>query len=105
MVTFPNSLRSHITDNLRKDYRELFSNWHQFLAHLQKKDVLNADSMKPLVDGEDLKRALNAKPGKWLVRALDVCLEWQFRHPGVDDKEPAIQEVMNKATELGIGYK
>lgn len=67
-------------------------------------DLLNAESMKPLVDGSTLKQELKATPGKWMAPALDICLEWQFRNPGVMDMNEAIEEVRSRSGELQISF-
>jgi tRNA nucleotidyltransferase (CCA-adding enzyme) len=80
----------------------LISEWLRFLHHLDKMDVLDAPAVKPLVDGRTLCDSLGTKPGKWMAEAMDVCLAWQFRNPGIQDKEGAIEEVRERRDELGI---
>ena len=81
---------------------EVLGGWQKFLDHLDELDVLEAPSLKRLVDGKRLSAALGLKPGKWMAPALDVCLAWQFRNPGVTDVTAAIAEVRERSDELGI---
>lgn len=64
-----------------------------FLAHLRKLDILDAYSLKPLLDGKQLAKALDTPPGPWMKDALDVVMAWQLRNPGVKDPAEAIEEV------------
>ncbi|KAL8399599.1 hypothetical protein RB594_000119 [Gaeumannomyces avenae] len=81
---------------------EVLAGWQKFLDHLDELDVLEAPSFKRLVDGKMLSKALGVKPGKWMTPAMDVCMEWQLRNPGVTDTAGAIDEVRKRADELGI---
>jgi tRNA nucleotidyltransferase (CCA-adding enzyme) len=68
-------------------------------------EVLDAPSWRRLIDGTQLAKALDVKPGKWMAAALDVCMAWQFRNPKATDPAEAVQEVEMKAKELGIPLK
>lgn len=81
---------------------EVLAGWQKFLDHLHELDVLEAPSLKRLVDGKMLSKALGVKPGKWMTPAMDVCMAWQLRNPGVTDTADAIKEVRQRAAELGI---
>ncbi|KUI55102.1 CCA tRNA nucleotidyltransferase, mitochondrial [Cytospora mali] len=82
---------------------EIQSSWKEFLSHLEKLDLMEAPSLKPLVDGRTLLQALGVKkPGKWMSSALDVCMAWQLRHPEETDPAGAIEEVQKRKEELGI---
>ncbi|KAI3401370.1 hypothetical protein diail_11454 [Diaporthe ilicicola] len=82
--------------NIQKD-------WKAFLAQLQTLDLMDAPSMKPLVDGRRLLQALGIqKPGKWMSGALDICVAWQLRNPRETDPAGAIEEVRQRKEELGI---
>ncbi|OTB14139.1 hypothetical protein K445DRAFT_319326 [Daldinia sp. EC12] len=76
--------------------------WQTFLDHLHELDVMEAPSLKRLIDGNQLVKALGVKPGKWLAQALEVCVAWQLRHPEATDPAGAIEEVKNRRVELGI---
>lgn len=63
---------------------------------------MEAPTLKPLIDGTQLSKALGTKPGKWMAPALDVCIAWQLRHPEATDPAGAIDEVKIRRVELGI---
>ncbi|PHH58704.1 hypothetical protein CDD81_4809 [Ophiocordyceps australis] len=85
-----------------RDCQHFLAYWQQFLDHLGKIQVYNAHTIKPLVDGHMLARSMQVKPGKWMVKALDVCMAWQLRNPDVKDASGAIDEVHRRRHELGI---
>lgn len=72
------------------------------MDHLDELGVSDAPSMEPLVDGHMLAKALGIKPGIWMGKALEVCLAWQFRNPGAEGPEGAINEIKRRRAELGI---
>lgn len=84
------------------DLEELAAKWRVFVDHLEKLDLMDAASLKPLVDGRQLSQALGVKPGKWMSAALDVCIAWQLRNPGKTDPAGAVEEVRQRKEELGI---
>ena len=84
------------------DVEKLLAGWQVFLDHLQSLDVMEAPSLKKIIDGTQLAKALGVKPGKWMAQALDVCVAWQLRNPEETDPSGAIEEVRSKKDELGI---
>lgn len=80
----------------------VLAEWQGFLDHLVELDVMDAPTMKRLVDGKLLTAALGVKPGKWMGAALDVALAWQLRNPGVDDPAGAVDEVRKRRDGLEI---
>lgn len=64
---------------------------------------MDAPHAKRLIDGRQLAAALGVKPGKWMAKALDVCMAWQLRNPGEADPAGAVEEVRRRREELGIG--
>ncbi|KAM0717596.1 hypothetical protein Q7P37_007448 [Cladosporium fusiforme] len=64
-----------------------------FTTHLRDLDILEAYTLKPLLDGKALAKALSTPPGPWMKDALDVVMAWQLRHPDVKDPSGAIEEV------------
>ena len=80
----------------------VLAQWQRFLDHLVELDVMNAPTIKRLVDGKLLAKELGANPGRWTGPALEVALAWQFRNPGVEDPAGAIEEVRKRREELGI---
>lgn len=66
---------------------------------------MDAANRKRLVDGKMLQKALKAKPGKWMRNAMDICMAWQLRNPGLTETSQAIHEVRHRAVELQIPLK
>ena len=64
-----------------------------FMTHLRDLDILDAYTLKPLLDGKALAKALATPPGPWMKDALDVVMAWQLRNPHVKDPSEAIEEV------------
>ncbi|KAI1176700.1 hypothetical protein F4777DRAFT_587777 [Nemania sp. FL0916] len=81
---------------------EFLGEWQLFLDHLRGLDLMDAPSLKKVIDGTQLAKALGVTPGKWMKEALDVCVAWQFRHPDATDAAGAVEEVNGKRKELGI---
>jgi tRNA nucleotidyltransferase (CCA-adding enzyme) len=54
---------------------------------------LDADTFKPLLNGKDLAKALNTKPGPWMKDALDIVMAWQLRNASTTDPAEAIEAV------------
>ncbi|KAK4146702.1 uncharacterized protein C8A04DRAFT_9506 [Dichotomopilus funicola] len=80
----------------------VLAEWQEFLDHIVELDLMDVLSIKRLVDGKTLMRALQASPGRWTGPALDVALAWQLRNPGVEDPTGAIEAVRARRAELGI---
>lgn len=77
--------------------------WKGFLDRLQTLNLMDAPSLKPLVDGRRLMHTLEIKkPGRWMSSALDICMAWQLRNPDETDSAGAIEEVRRRKEELGI---
>ncbi|KAK1061374.1 CCA tRNA nucleotidyltransferase, mitochondrial [Friedmanniomyces endolithicus] len=72
-----------------------------FLQHLSSLSLLDAYTLKPLLDGKMLAKALNTPPGIWMKDALDVVMAWQLRHPGITDPQAAIEEVKQQQQKQG----
>ncbi|KAI0012201.1 hypothetical protein F4779DRAFT_626121 [Xylariaceae sp. FL0662B] len=84
------------------EFTTFLHGWQRFLDHLQELDVTEAPSLKRLIDGTQLAKALGVRPGKWMSQALDVCVAWQLRHPEETDPAGAVEEVRSRIDELGI---
>ena len=85
-----------------EEQQRFLQGWQNFLDHLIELDVFDAPSLKRLLDGRALARALGTNPGKWTGQALDICMEWQLRNPGNTDPAGAIEEVRKRRNEFGI---
>ncbi|KAJ4301423.1 CCA tRNA nucleotidyltransferase, mitochondrial [Kalmusia sp. IMI 367209] len=65
----------------------------KFLNRITELNLLDVVNLKPLVNGTQLAKALEVKPGPWMKDALDVVLAWQLRNPEFTDPTDAIEEV------------
>jgi hypothetical protein len=74
----------------------------RFLAFIRDQDLLDVCSLKPLLDGKKLQAALQAKPGPWMPKALDMVLAWQLRNPDSRDTEALIKELEQQRGQLCI---
>ncbi|KAJ5042351.1 uncharacterized protein L3040_004902 [Drepanopeziza brunnea f. sp. 'multigermtubi'] len=84
-------------------YGTLFSEWQEFIDHLEGMDIMDAAGEKSIIDGKVLCKELGGiKPGIWMRPALDVVMEWQLRNQGVKDYAGAIEEVKKRREELKI---
>jgi hypothetical protein len=61
------------------------------IKHIESLDLFDVCSLKPLLDGKQLAKALDTKPGPWMKDALDVVMAWQLRNPGQTDPAAAIE--------------
>ena len=74
-------------------------------------DLMDAASIKSILEGKRLQKELNAAPGPWMKDALDVCMAWQLRNPSLAETDlerartEAIEEVRSKMEELKIPVK
>lgn len=84
------------------EQKGFLAGWKSFLDHLAKLDLYEVTSLKKLLDGKSLVKALGTKPGKWTGQALEVCVAWQLRNPDETDPAGAIEEVQRRKAELGI---
>jgi hypothetical protein len=94
---------SYSVTNIKPEHEELLGEWQGFIDHLEVMDVMDAPALKPILSGTELSKALGGvKPGPWMKPALDICMEWQLRNPGVQDATGAIEEVKKRSDELKI---
>ena len=73
-----------------------------FLAYISEQDLTGVCEMKPIVDGGEILRALKAERGPWMGRAMDTVIKWQLLHPGITEKEKALEEVSSRREEFGL---
>lgn len=84
------------------ELEEFTAGWRTFLDHLATLEVMDAPSLKRLLDGRQLAKALGIRPGIWTGKALDVCVAWQLRNPEEKDPAGAIEELRQRSRELEI---
>ncbi|KAH7043186.1 tRNA nucleotidyltransferase [Macrophomina phaseolina] len=73
--------------------QEVLLSYSKWFEHIQTLNLAEAYSLKPLLDGKALAKALETPPGPWMRSALDVVMAWQLRNPGITDPSEAIEEV------------
>jgi hypothetical protein len=61
------------------------------IKHIEYLDLFDVCSLKPLLDGKQLAKALATEPGTWMKDALGVVMAWQLRNPGQTDPAAAIE--------------
>ena len=81
---------------------QIQDSYAQWLSYLDEQGLLDADQIKPLVDGKQVTKALGVKPGPWMQKALGIAMEWQLRNPDQTDPAGAIAEIKERKHELGI---
>ncbi|KAK1780117.1 hypothetical protein QBC45DRAFT_324656 [Copromyces sp. CBS 386.78] len=86
----------------KETVENVLKEWQAFLDHLVEMDLMDAPSVKRIIDGKQLAKALGVKPGVWMGKALEVVMAWQLRNPTVADPEGAVEEVRKRKEELGI---
>lgn len=94
--------QGRVDEKAVKQREDFVQEWQAFMDHLSELDVMEAPSLKPLVDGRVLSEALGVKSGRWTGPALNVCVAWQLRNPKETDPQGAIDEVKSRKEELGI---
>ncbi|KAH8728667.1 hypothetical protein GQ44DRAFT_724120 [Phaeosphaeriaceae sp. PMI808] len=73
--------------------QDILRSYAAFVTHLDKLNILDVDTLKSLLKGTDLAKALGTKPGPWMKDALDVVMAWQLRNPDSKDANAAIEAV------------
>ncbi|KAI9730412.1 MAG: CCA tRNA nucleotidyltransferase, mitochondrial [Cirrosporium novae-zelandiae] len=84
-------------NNILQDYLKLVSRFRD-------EDLLDVCSLQPIVSGDDLMKALNSGPGKWLQAAKDMALRFQLEYHEAKP-EDAIKFVLEHKAELNIRGK
>lgn len=85
------------------DWLNVLIEYSEFLLFIDTADLLDVEQMKPLIDGKQLSRELNAKPGPWMKEALDIVMAWQLRNPDSTDADEVVDEVASQRKRLKIG--
>ena len=80
----------------------MFERYASWLSQIKSLRLLEVYSLKPLANGTDLQRALDASPGKWTKMATDMVIEWQLLNPEESDPAKAIAEVQRRKGELDL---
>lgn len=86
-------------------YQPIFCVWQAFIDHIEELDLMHVATQKYPMTGTVLSKALGIKPGEWMKRALNVCMEWQLRNPESENIQEAVEEVRKRSEELGLPAK
>ena len=72
----------------------VLQDYYRFMEHIERLDLMEVNTLRPIIDGNHLCKELNLKPGPWMKGALDIVMAWQLRNPGKEnDKRAAVEEV------------
>lgn len=75
--------------------------YQKFLSYIVDNDLEGAYDLKPILNGEDIKKTFSVKPGPWMSKATAIVIEWQLLHPE-SDRDAALEEITKHRQELGI---
>ncbi|KAL9637365.1 MAG: hypothetical protein Q9164_002230 [Protoblastenia rupestris] len=79
---------------------DAYATW---LKELQLLNLLNVDSLKPIVNGNEISKALGSgRGGPWMKKAMNIAMDWQLRNPEQNDPTGGIEEVVDRKRELGF---
>lgn len=95
-------LYSLFVDFLAETFEVAMGRHASFLKTVEENGLAAAAEIKPLIDGNEIKRVLDMKAGRWMTKALDLVREWQFENPR-GSKEEAITMIKNRKQELDLG--
>ncbi|PGH23721.1 hypothetical protein AJ80_02149 [Polytolypa hystricis UAMH7299] len=73
---------------------QVFEEYEKFVLYIEKQGLADANLLRPLANGRELGAALGVKAGPWMMRALEMVIEWQLKNPDISDTDMAIAEVI-----------
>ena len=73
-----------------------------WLSQIESLKLLDVCSLKPLVNGTELKKALGAEGGQWTKIATEMVIDWQLRNPKDTDPSRAMAEIQRRKGELDL---
>jgi len=79
---------------------DITSEYSKLLRYLKDQNLLNVNDLKPVIDGTELAKTLDVRPGPWMKEALEVVMAWQLRNPDETKIDGAIQAVRDRKGEL-----
>lgn len=59
----------------------LFQNYNEFYSYIYDNNMNNCHELKPIVDGKQMAKLLEMKPGPWLGKINNEAIRWQFDNP------------------------
>ena len=81
--------------------KAVIEKYSSFLAYLKSQNLLGAAEMVPVINGNKIRRVLDAGSGPWLRRALEMVMEWQLDNPE-GKREDAAGMISQRRGELGL---
>ena len=72
----------------------------KLVKHITGLNLLDAPSLKPVIDGKSLAKELGTRPGPWMKTALEEVMAWQLCHPDDATPEAAVEALRSKHGEL-----
>ncbi|KAJ5239242.1 hypothetical protein N7468_003861 [Penicillium chermesinum] len=83
------------------DFPEVMEDYSHFIQYILDERLEDAYDLKPILNGDDIKTAFNAKPGPWMSKVTAAVIEWQLLHPD-GSKDAALEEITRRRKELGF---
>lgn len=80
--------------------QSILSRYASWLSEIKSLKLLDAHALKPLVNGNQIMKALEKKGGPWIAKALEIAIEWQLRNPAETDEKACIEEIVLRRKEL-----
>ena len=84
------------------DSDSILEGYAAFIKRIEDYDLLEACSLKPVLDGKTLISKFSLKPGPGMKIMLDAIIEWQLANPDHDQMEDALAMIMSRKEEFGI---
>ncbi|KAJ5585028.1 uncharacterized protein N7459_004828 [Penicillium hispanicum] len=84
-----------------RDFSEVVREYDQFREYLVDHGLETVCELKPIVNGQEIMKSLEAKNGPWMSKATTMVVEYQLMHPD-SGKEAALEEIGRRRAELGL---
>lgn len=59
----------------------ILEKYEQILQTIEELDLLEVNTLKPIIDGKTISKELNKKPGPWMAQVTQQVLVWQLDNP------------------------
>jgi hypothetical protein len=76
--------------------------YEKLLLYIEEQDMLEVDSVRPFMDGNSVREALDVPKGPGIARAMELVVEWQVRNPGNQEVKEAISWLAERKGELDV---
>ncbi|EMG48451.1 tRNA nucleotidyltransferase, mitochondrial, putative, partial [Candida maltosa Xu316] len=100
-VPYPEQSEEMLNDDkINQVLASTIQNYEDLFTQIEKWDLTNVHTMKPLLDGTTLSKKLNMKPGPWLRPVTEEILVWQLDNPtlNADDCLEFVKSIIPKYT-------